>query len=133
MINLQTPYFSVVLGGEELKRHAPAHPVAAALLIEKYPLSDDEAATAFTLLAPSEACVDGELHKSISKMPIKVEALRLRMTLVRWKDDTESLVGYAIDDAVPSPKLLKAAYRNGYAARRLKVSLENQPKEHRHG
>jgi hypothetical protein len=131
VINLETPKFSVILGVDELKRQASKHAIAAALLISSYPLSGDEAATRFMMLGPAEASVDVKLHETLSKMPSKVDALGLRMALVRWSDGTESLVGFPIDDTVPPPALLKSAYRNGYAARRLRELLAARAEERR--
>lgn len=131
MINLETSQFSVVLGVDELKRQAPPNAIAAALVIGGYPLSDDEAATSFIVLAPSEASVDESLRETLCKMPTVVDALGLRIVLICWRDDTESLVGFPLDDTVPSPALLKAAYRNGYGAKRLKALLAKRAEEGR--
>ena len=133
MINLETPYFSVILGADEFKRQAPAQPACAALLIDHYPLADDEAATGFIMCKPGEANVDEGLRTSLCDMPLTAEPLGLRFTLVRWCDGTESVVGFSIDDTLPSPALLKWAYRNGYAARRLKVLLAKRAEERRNG
>jgi hypothetical protein len=133
MINLETPQFSIIIGADELKRQAPKNATAAALIISSYPLSDDEAATRFTMLTPADASVDEELHDRLSKMPLRVDELGLRMALVRWKDGTESLVGFPIEDMVPPPALLKSAYRNGYAAGRLQALVTARAEERRHG
>ena len=103
MINLETTQFSVIIGVDELKRQAPKHATAAALVISSYPLSDDEAATAFTMLSPGDARVDASLHESLSKMPPVVDPLGIRVALIRWGDDTESLVGFPVGDTVPPP------------------------------
>lgn len=133
MINLETAKFSVIIGVDELKRQAPKNAIATALVISGYPLSDDEAATAFTMLSPSEARVDASLHESLLQMPAAVDALGMRLALIRWSDETESLVGFPIDDTVPPPALLKSAYRNGYAARRLGELLAERAEERRNG
>jgi hypothetical protein len=133
VINFETPKFSVILGVDELKRQAPPHAIAAALVISSYPLSEDESATRFTMHAPTDARVDASLHDSLSKMPTEVEALGLRIGLIRWSDGTESLVGFPIGYTVPPPGLLKSAYRNGYNAVRLKALLAARAEERRNG
>jgi hypothetical protein len=131
MINFETTAFSVILGADELKRQAPKNAIAAALLIGNYPLSDDEAATNFMMLVPAKASVDESLRETLSKMPTVVDALGLRIALICWRDDTESLVGFPLQDSVPSPALLKSAYRNGYGAKRLKALLAKRAEERR--
>lgn len=133
MINLSTPTFSVILGVDELERQAPKDAIAAALVISSYPLTDHEAATNFTQGVPGEASIDKVLLESISNMPAVVPELGLRMVLVKWKDSTESLVGFPIEDTTPSPALLKRAYRHGYNARRLRDLLAERAKEGRDG
>ena len=133
MINLETPDFSIVVGVDELKHQAPKEATAAVLIISGYPLSDDDAATTFTMLTPADARVDEDLHDSLSKMPSRIDALGLRMVLIRWRDGTESLVGFPMGDTVPTPAQLKSAYRNGYKAVRLKELLATRAEERRHG
>lgn len=133
MINLETPQFSIVVGVDELKCQAPKQAIVAAFVVESYPLSDDEAVTRFTMLNPADATVDNVLRERLSKMPSTVDALGLRMALIRWSDGTESLVGFAIDETVPPPALLKSAYRSGYGVSRLKVSLAKRAEGNGHG
>ena len=101
----------------------------AAMVIDKYPLSDDEAVTAFELLHPREARVDGPLKEQLSRADAKNESGQ-RLALIRWSDGTQSLISFPVHDAVPSPWLLKSAYRNGYAAQRLSQSLAAKGTRH---
>ncbi len=119
MINLETDGFSIVLGGgtrtEQLRRDR----LFATMVIDKYPLSDDDAITAYVTLDPSEARVEGTLEKELSRAKLFIESGE-RLVLIRWSDDTESLVSFPAADASPSTELLTSAYRNAYVAKRVR-------------
>lgn len=122
MINLQTDGFSIVLGGGTRKEQLLRDRLFAGMVIDKYPLSDDDAITAYVTLDPREARVDGPLEKQLSRADRTIESGQ-RLVLIRWSDDSESLVSFPAADASPSTELLTSAYHNGYATKRVRRLL----------
>jgi len=131
VINLETAAFSIVLVDADWKEQTRREGMLAAMIVQEYPLSDDEAVTAYEVLHPREARVEGPLKEQLSRAEPKIESGQ-HLALIRWSDGTESLVGFPAANIAPSSELLQSAYRNGYAARCLSQSLAAR-KESRHG
>src|SRR5207253_7260161 len=129
VINLEAGPFTIVLLDGDSRDQIRREGLFAAMVIDKYPLSDEEALAAFEVLPPREARVDGPLKEQLSRAEPKIESGQ-RLALIRWSDNTESLVGFSAAHTAPSSELLKSAYRNGYAARRLSQLLAAKGNPH---
>jgi hypothetical protein len=132
MINLETSHFAAILGTEMLKRRIPDI-VAVAFAAHRGPLSDEEAATEFTMLDPVEASVEDPLRTLLSKLTSTNKGLSQRVALIRWKDGTESLVGFNADDMLPPTRVLQSAYHHGFGVGQLKASLASDKEGCHHG
>lgn len=122
MINVETPSFAFVASDDTWQDNARRDYQPAAMILDRYPLSDDDVTSAFEVRHPREARVKGSLHEQLSRDVPSIES-GTRLALIRWPDGTESLVSIPVDSAVPSPEVLKSAYRNGHAVGRLGRSL----------
>jgi hypothetical protein len=124
MINLQTGHSAVVVGHDGWKDLIRGvRPERCVCCGDCLYLSDDEILGDFVLLAPQEAMVNSKVRKQVAETERATRSGE-RLALIRWKDDTESLVVFPAGDLAPSPEILIAAYWNGYSTEYVSSYLD---------
>jgi len=130
MINLQTEQHAMVVGlgsskdcvQQELRQQR------CVCCNEPLYLCDDEILTDFVVLDPRSAQVNTWLLVQIARAQPILSGQQI--ALIRWKDETESLVVFPVGDAVPTQVMLMAAYGSGYAVEKGAIFLSRSGTRH---